>query len=885
MTRFQWLVRRRHQDDDLQEEIRSHLAMAAQDRIGDGEDRELARRAALKEFGNVTLTTEAARRVWSGRLAEYVSDFVQDLRYGLRLLARSPGYALVVVAVLGVGIGANAAVFTLFKGLALKPLSGVSGSARLGVVVSRTTAGRTTGLTYPEFRYLREHDRAFSGLAAASMEPFNLGLGSRGERVWGELVTGNYFQVLGVRASLGRTLLPSDEVAPGRHPVAVISDGLWRRVFGSDPAIVGKTILINAYPLTVVGVAEPEFRGSVVSLVMELFVPVMMKPQLEPPDSLNDRRATWLQVFGRLAPGTSIAVARAHTELLSAQYAADNADLELSQRATVLPMWRSPYGAQTYMLPAIVLLLVMGALLLLVVCGNVANLVLARGVSRRGEVAVRLALGAGRGRILRLLFIEHVVMTVPGAVAGLLIARLLLPLLANSATAGAPMQVYLDVSTDRLVVGFAMLLSCASAILFGFVPALRSSRVDLVSIMKDDLSPRTAPRGRLRATLVVSQVAVSLLLLIGAALVMRSLDLARNADAGFDARDVASVSLDIKPNGYDPARGRVFYEQLLDSLRDQPGIDSASLAASLPLTLVDGPSGTMGVERYQPRPDEDMRFLFNVIAPDYFRTLRIGLVAGRDFDRRDDQSAPIVAIVNENMARRFWGTTANAIGKRVRFAAGTGNWRTIVGVAKDVKYARLNEAPRPHVYLPFQQFYMPNVTLQVRAAAAAPTLIEQVRGRVQAIDPNLPILEARMLSEQTRVALSVFEMVARILAMIGLIAVMLAALGIYGLTSYTVQQSTHEIGIRMALGARHADVVWRFLGRGLRLGAIGAAIGMAGALAVTRLLGTLLYGVSATDMVSFGAAAAVVMGITLAASIVPAWRAARTNPISALRHQ
>jgi predicted permease len=716
------------------------------------------------------------------------------------------------------------------------------------------------------------------------MRPFNLGLGARGERVWGELVTGNYFQVLGARVSLGRTLLASDEVAPGRHPVVVIGDGLWRRMFGSDPAIVGKTILINAYPLTVVGVAEPEFRGSVVSLVMEVFIPVMMQPQLQPPGSLDDRRATWVQVLGRLAPGTSIAAARAQTSVLSEQFGAETPELELAQRATVLPMWRSPYGAQTYMLPAIVLLLVMGALLLLIVCANVANLVLARGVSRRGEIAMRLALGAAKGRILRLLFIENLVLAVPGAVAGLLLARLLLPLIGNSAT-GAPMRVYVDVSTDRFVIGFAMLLASASAILFGLVPAFRSSRVDLVKVMKDDLSPRSAPRGRLRAALVVSQIAVSLLLLIGATLVMRSLDLARHADAGFDARDVASVSIDLKPNGYDDTRGRLFYEQMLDSIRAQEGIEAASLAASLPLSLVDGPSGEVAIEGYQRGRDEDSRFLFNVIAPDYFRTLRIGLVAGRDFTRRDDVPAPGVAIVNEHLARRFWGTPASAIGKRLRFTSGTGSWRTIIGVAKDVKYARLNEAPRPHVYLPFQQLYQPNMTLQVRAAAASPSLIEQLRGRVQALDPDLPILEARMLSEQTRVALTVFEMAARVLAMIGAMAVALAALGIYGLTAYTVKQSTHEIGIRMALGAQRADVVWRFLGRGLRLGAIGAAIGMAAALAVTRLLATLLYGVSATDVVSFVTASGVVLGIALAASVVPAWRAARTNPIAALRHQ
>jgi macrolide transport system ATP-binding/permease protein len=883
MPMWQWLARHLGSGDDMQEEIRSHLTMAAQDRIAGGEPPQVARLAALREFGNVTLAEEASRRVWRGRLVEYAGDVLQDVRYGVRLLARSPGFALVVISVLAMGIGANATVFSLFKGLALKPLPGVTDSARLGVVVGKTSGGRTTVLSYPDYQYIRDHDRAFSGLAGVSMEAFSLGLGTRGERVWGEVVTGNYFQVLGVRARLGRTLLPSDEIAPGRHPVAVIGDGLWRRAFGSDPAIIGKTMLLNAYPLTVVGVAAPEFRGSVVSLVIDVFVPVMMQPQLLPPDRLHGRQMPMLWAVGRPRPGISLETATAQMAVLSSQLAAENPLDDFSQRAMVLPMWRSPFGAQTYMLPAIVLLSAMGGLLLLIVCANVAGLVLVRGLSRRGEIAARLALGASRGRILRLLLIENLALAVPGAVAGLLLTRLLLPLLRSSAASSAPMQVYLDVSTDGLVVGFALLISCGSAFLFGFLPALQTSRVDLASIIKDDLSPRSAPRGRFRAALVVAQVAVSVLLLVGAGLVMRSLEAARNADAGFDSRNVASVSVDLKPNGYDEGRGRVFYQQLLDSLRVDDGISSASLAAFLPLTLVDGPSGDVRIEGYQRRRDEDLSFLFNVIAPDYFQTLRIGLVAGRDFSRRDDAATSGVAIVNEAMARRFWGTVPGALGKRLSF--GGEDWRTVVGVARNVKYARLTEDPRPYVYLPFLQHYVANLTLQVRGSAASPHLLEQVRGRVQALDPNLPVLAARMLAEQTRVALNTFETAAATLVMFGVIAIGLAALGIYGLVSYTVKQSTHEIGIRMALGAQRGDVAQRFLGRGLRLGTIGVALGIAGSFAVTRLLATLLFGVRATDVVSYAVASTLVLGITLVASLIPAWKAARTNPIAALRHQ
>ena len=889
MARWPWLTRRRQVDDDLQGEIRSHLTIDVQERVADGADRQSARHAALKAFGNVTLTTEAARSIWRPWWMDGARDLLNDVRYATRVLAKSPGFSLIVIAVLGLGIGLNAAVFTLFKGLALEPLPGVDGSAGLGFVMAQSSAGRPMPLSYPDYQYLRDHDRAFAGLAGSSMSMFSLGLGNHGERVWGEFVTGNYFQLFGVRAQLGRTLLPSDEVAPGMHPVVVVSDGLWRRAFGSDPDIVGKTINLNAYPLTVVGVTDPAFHGAVVSLDVEAFVPVMMVPQLgsfgESPkaDRLYDRKAPLLFGFGRLLPGTTLATASAQAAVLSTRLAADAPLQDYSQRVMVLPIWRSPYGAQTYMLPAVIVLGAMGALLLLIVCANVAGLVLVRGVSRRGEIAVRLALGASRARILRLLFIENLTLAVPGACAGLLLAWRALPLLWSGAAGGAPGRMFLDVSVDQLVIGFAVLASCASVLVFGFIPALRSSRIDLVSVMKDDLSPRPAARGRLSAALVVSQVAVSLLLLVGAGLVARSLDAARHADAGFDARNVTSVTMDLRPNGYDEARGRTFYQQLLDAVRADEGIESASLATIYPLTTVDSASQKFVVEGYQPRRDEDLIFLFNVVTPDYFKTLRIGLVTGREFDRRDDQSAPQVAIVNDTLARRFWGNAANAIGKRLRLASGES--RTVVGVARDVKYARINEDARPYVYLPFLQSYTSNMILHTRGSAGPVKLLEQARGHLQTLDPNLPILDAKSLSEQTNSALGVFEIAARTLLIFGVAAMALAAMGVYGLVSYSVKQSTHDIGIRMALGARRVDVVRRFLGRGLQLGAIGIAAGIVASLVMTRLLGTLLYGVSATDAVSFATASAVLLGSTLVATLIPAWRAARTDPMAALRHQ
>ncbi len=888
-----WLKRRRLDDDDFQEEIRAHLAIAADDRMADGADPQSAQLASRKDFGNITLTTEAARQVWTPWWLDALHDQVSDIRYAIRALAKNPAFALTVIGVLTLGIGLNAAVFTMLKGLALSPLTGVDGSARLGVIFGETSTGRQLRVSYPDYQYLRDHDRAFSGLMGSSFVQVNLGRGRSARQVSGELVTGNYFQVLGVRAERGRTLLPSDEIAPGRHPVIVLSDGLWRRDFGADPDIAGKAVEINNYPLTVVGVTDPAFHGTIASYDVEVFVPVMMAAQIGVtgglPDKaasniLSDRRAAIVFPHGYLRPGTSFANAASQTAAIWATLSRDRPLTDATQQLKVAPFWRSPTGAQTYLLPTLVVLSAMGLLVLMIACANIAGLVLVRGVSRRGEIAVRLALGATRTRIVRLLILENLVLAVLGAFLGVLLARRGIPVFVGYAEwLAAPQRLFFNIGVDGLVIGFAALVACGSALVFGFVPALQSSRVDLVSVINEDASPRGATRGRLRAGLVVAQVAISLLLLVGAGLVARSLEAARRANPGFDRDRVSSLEVDVKQNGYDESRGRVFYRHLLDAARADPGVESATLAAYHPLAFLETRAQRVTIEGYEPRRGEDPALMSNTIGPDYFRTLRITLTAGRAFEDRDDETAAPVAIVNYTLAQRFWGGTANAIGKRIR--AGDGDWRTVIGVAADVKYFQINEAPRPYVYLPFLQSYRSNMILYTRGPASVDLLVNQARARVAALDPDLPILYARSLFESTRGALVLFELTATILFLFGAAGMALAAMGTYGLVSYTVKQSTHEIGIRMALGATGLAVVRGFLGRGLRLGATGAAIGIVAALGIGRLLGSVLYGVSATDAVSFARALAVVLGGVAVATLVPAWRAARTNPLTALRHQ
>jgi predicted permease len=893
---FSWLKGRRPvelDEDDFKEEIRAHLAIAMQEKIADGADKTDAHYAALKEFGNVTLTTEAARSIWTPRWLESLRDITSDVRYAIRALAKNRAFSLTVIGVLTLGLGLNAAVFTMLKGMALSPIAGVEKSGSLAVISAETSTGRPLRVSYPDYQYLRDHDQAFSELFGSIVAVANLGRGRGARQVWGELVTGNYFKVLGVRAQTGRTLLPSDEIAPGRHPVVVISDGLWRRDFNADPNIVGKTIEINNNILTVVGVADRTFHGTIVTYDVELFIPVMMGPQLgftfgsqetTPSGILSDRRAGVFYPHGYLRPGITLASATAQADAVWATLARERPLTDAAQRLKVVRFWQTPGSGPTFMLPTLTVLSPMGLLVLIIACANIAGLVLVRGVSRRGEIALRLALGATRPRIVRLLVVENLLLAVPGALFGVLLAQNAMPVLVSYAERlAAPSRIFFNMEMDGLVIGFTALVACGSALVFGFVPALQSSRVDLVSVINEDASPRGASRGRFRASLVVAQVAVSLLLLVGAGLATRSVDAARRAYPGFDASHVTVIEMDVKLNAYDEARGRVFYRKLLDAARADSGVESATLAAYVPMGLLDTRIQRVSIEGYEPRKGEDLAFMSNAVGPDYFRTLRINVTAGREFEDGDDETGAPVAVVNATLAQRFWGGASNALGKRIR--VGNREWRTVVGVAADVKYSRVNESPRPYFYLPFLQAYRSNMNLHTRGPGPVDRLVDEARTRVTALDGDLPILAAKPMVNQMRGALIFYNLTATMLFVFGVAGMTLAAMGTYGLVSYTVKQSTHEIGIRMALGATGLSVVRRFLGRGLRLGAIGAAVGVVAALGVTRLLTSVLFGVSATDVISFTRALALVMGVVIVATLVPAWRAAHTNPLTALRHQ
>ena len=873
---FAW---RRRREEDLEAEIASHLQMATRDRVAGGEDSRAASFAARKEFGNITLTREATTLTWRGLWIERVVDVLRDVSYALRLLRRSPSYSLIVAIVLAGGIAVNLVAFGLFKALTLTPLAGVEHSGSLLYVGARTNGGQLWMISYPDYEDIR--GRAFPDLAACGIQPLILTHGGTSRQLMAELVTGNYFDVLNVDAQAGRVLTASDAAVPGQHAVVVISDGLWHRAFGGDPGVVGTTIRINARPMTVVGVAAPDFRGTVVGVAIDAFVPITMQPQLVGRNWLDQRHDRWVAAFLRPSDGTSRGQMDARALEISSQLAVEHPNDSLRHRAAIAPIWQWPYGAQSYMLPAVAVMGAMAALLLVVVCANIATLVLVRSIARRGETAARLTLGATRIRLVRQLVIESFVLAVPGALMGFVLPRFAEPFL-GAAAANVPFPLHFNVDPDGYVVSVTILLAVLSAFLYGLGPAIRLSRVDLNSVLKDDLSPRGPSKSRLRTTLVVAQVSVAVILLIGTALAIRTLEAAQRADAGFEPRQVTWATFDARAGGHDETSGQQMYLRLLDSVRADSGVMAASLATFLPLNLIDLMSRDAKPEGYQPRRDEDDNFAVNVVTSDYFRTMGIPLVAGREFDSRDATAETSPLIVNDTFARRFFGSADAALGRRIDTA---GRAATIVGVARDIKYARLDEQPRPYVYAPFSHFYMTSMTVQVRTLTDHAAALAAIREHARAIDPSMTVLTSGVMSDQLRSATSIYETLARVLTMIGVLAAVLAALGIYGLIVYSVRQSTHEIGVRTAVGATRAMILRHFLGRGLALTTIGVGIGIVASLALTRLMSSLLFGVTATDTASFIGASLLVFAAALVACFVPAWRGSRVDPVVALRHQ
>ncbi|MBO0727040.1 MAG: ABC transporter permease [Blastocatellia bacterium] len=819
----------------------------------------------------------------------------QDIRFGARMMVKAPGFTLIAVMSIALGIALNAAVFTFVNGMLFKPMPVRDPERLVALYTTEPNSIYPGGFSYPDYVDYRDHNQVFSDLF---IHFTTQGLSLKGregaaEMVCGELVTGNYFTGLRLDASLGRLFTPEDDKRPGGHPVAVLSYAFWRRHFASDPNIVGRIVKLNGYDFTVIGVAKKGFSGTRrFGWIPDVYLPLMMYAQAIPGTDesfLSNRGDRRFDVNGRLRDGVTIEQARAAMNLFAKQLANDyprtNANLAIGM---------IPAGAKVQ--PSEVILGVLskmsGAMMglvvfvLLVACANVANLLLARATARRREIAVRLALGASRRRLIRQLLTESMMLSMLGGALGLIMAVWLSDLFRF----GAPnvdfdtVDFDYDLSLDYRVLVFTVAVSALTGIIFGLAPALQSSRPDLVPTLKGETTGagRMRRRFNLRNLLVVAQVALSLMLLVSAGLLVKSMRNTQAMNPGFRTDHLMMASVNVGLQGYDEARGRRFYKQLGERLQSLPGVERASFAGPLPLDQYDYGANVTIEGRVPKTANERLKIGFSITGPDYFETMDTPIVEGRAFTDRDNENAPRVVIVNETMARRYW-PNQNPIGKRMRLGGERSPWLEVAGVARDGKYYSPNEPQTDYFFLPFLQNYDGRMTLIARATGDPEGVIAGIRREVKALDEQLPVYGARNVSEFLDRVIGPSKAIAATVSGFGLLALLLAAVGLYGVMSYAVAERTREIGVRMALGAEPKDLKTMILRQGLRLSLGGAALGLAGAFGLSQLLRSLLYGVSATDPLIFGAVALSLMVVALVACWIPARRATKVDPMIALR--
>lgn len=810
------------------------------------------------------------------RLAELFSGVARDLAFSLRMMRKTPGFTLVAMLTLALGIGANTTIFSWVNAILLNPLPGVSAPGRVVEVITLSKSESYTSMSYPDFLDYRRQASTLAGIVVHDMDAGALNTPHGAERIWVELASDNFFDVLGVRPILGRTFVAAEGKSP--VPVVVISERLWRNRLGSDPDIVGKTLDINRTLFTVIGVAPKEFVSGYTGLAMDVWAPVQMAGTFIPgTDRLTHSGIQWLDSLARLKPG--VTPAQAAGELSAIATHLDRGPGASEVRVGVFPMWRSPRGAQSILGPVLMVLMAVVGVILLITCANVANLLLSRAAARRREFAVRLSIGCSRARLLRQMLTETLLLVTFSAGAALLAQRwtggLLLRFIPPS-----DLPVTLVTGLDLRILAFTAGLALASALFFGIVPAWQAGRTDLATTLKNESLQGGARRGWLRNALVIAQLALSLLLLISAGLFIRSLQKAKLFDPGFRADHLLLAQVDLFSAGYDKARGQQALERMLTGIRSLPGVESASMARRVPLSLAGGSSSsTLEPEGYQAPKGTRAWSYFNTVAPEYFNTMRIPVLRGREFSTSDRADAPEGFMINQTFAERYW-PGQDPIGKRIRYGA---NWYPVVGMVADSKYRRLNEPPSPFVYQSTTWNYVPQVIFHVRTATDPVMLSAPMRQVVAQVDPKLPVYGVTTMEETIASASFQQRLVASLLGAFGLLAVVLASVGLYASMAYSVSRRTRELGVRMALGANRSDVGRLVLGNALRLTAVGIAVGLALAAGATRLFASLLFGVKATDPAIFGGVVLLLAAIALLASYMPARRAAQLDPLEALR--
>jgi len=872
LSRLVAVLRANRTVHEIDEELESHIHEA----VAAGRDPVEARRA----FGSTLRYREQSRDL---KLIGWLDDLFQDLRFGARMLARSPGFSFLAILCLTLAIGANAAVFSWIEGILLRPFPLVADQDRL-MAVANTNRGSadTFDMSWPDFQDLARASTLIDAFIAEKITGTTLSIGDRAVRAPGSMVSANYFDAIGVHPVLGRGFEPGEDSGRNAHPVTVISYQMWQERFHGDPAVIGKTQVLAGLPHTIVGVAPNGFFGTFVGYAFQFWVPVSMQTQFDAGVyKLEDRGARWIEGFARPKSGVTIEQAQAESSAIAARLEAEYPETNRGWGVRLFPLWQTPFNNAATFLPTLGIALLVVLSVLLIACANVGNLLLVRAFARQQEMTIRLAVGAGRRRLIKQLLTEGLILSAIAAAGGLVVAHWLRDAVALLTPPRGGILLRLPGELDWRVLAVSGGVCLISTVLFGLVPAVLASQVDLAGALRSESGGIIGARSKawIRSTLVVVQMTLSFVLLVGAGLLIQSMQAIRHANPGFSTQGVVTTSVDLFTAGYDPQRAKLFQDELIDRVQSLGGVESAAFSRQTPFTYRSYSSAAIAVDGYDAPLDQQPSADYNEIGPGFLATMGIPLVSGREFTRADNETAPPVAIVDETMAAQFW-RGLDPVGRRVQVK---GTWMQIVGVARTAKYRNLLEAPKPFFYVPLRQNFSASAGLQIRTpqstAALAPALVREIH----ALDANVAPGELITMREQVERTTASQRVAFTILVVFGGLALMLAAIGLYGVMASTVSQSTRELALRMALGAGASDLMQLVLSKGLLLTAGGVALGVVAALEATRLMGYLLYRVSPRDPLAFAWAVVVIAIASLTACLVPAWRATRTDPLRALR--
>lgn len=874
------VFRRRRLERELDEELSSHLEMSIERNLRNGMSPSQARREALVSLGGVEQTKEIYREQ-SG--LPIIETTLQDLRFGFRILHRSPGFALLIILCLTLGIGANAAVFSWVEGVLFRPYPAVTHQEQL-LALAGTVRGEIghDDISWPDLLDFQRNCALFDSFFVSKIMGTTLSIGDRAERTIGSIVSANYFDAIGVHPILGRGFEPGEDTGRNAHPVTVISYQLWKGRFKGDPQIIGKTQRLNGVVHTIVGVAPEGFYGTFVGWGMQFWVPASMEEIFEPGGyKLEDRGARWIEAYVRLRPGVTHEQAQQEISAVAKRLETDYPDSNRGRGIRLWPLWQTPFNNAATLLPTLEIMTVVVVFVLLIVCANVGNLLLFKSFARRHELTVRVAIGASTGRLVKQLLTESLILSALGEAGGLLVAYWCRHALVLLFPARAGVTMHLPGEIDWRVLTLTTGVCLAATLLVGLIPAIQAGNVDLAGVLKTESAGVVGSRRKawVRSSLVLVQVSLSFVLLVGAGLLLQSLQKIRKSSPGFSTHGVLWTAIDLVSAGYDAQRAQTFQDEVIDRVKALPGVESATFARGTPLGYGGFSSGVVAVAGYQPRPDEQPKVEYQEVGPEYLAIMGIPLMSGREFTRADDERAALVAVVNETMAARYW-PGRNPIGSRLQVESRT---MQVVGVAKDSKYQNVREAPKPFFYVPRRQNFSVGSGLYIRTPLKPETMATALVREIRTLDSNLAPYEVITLQEQVDRSTSVQKVAVTLVSVLSGLALLLATIGLYGVMSYAVSQSSREMGLRMALGADAPSLLRLVMSRGLKLTAGGVLLGAAAALGLTPLLANLLYKVSPRDPLALGSAFVVMTIASLAACILPAWRAARTDPARVLR--